>query len=180
MNIVKYTSEYQHLANDFDCGNIVINKFLKGSNALDKTQGITYVLLSDNKDFIIGYYNIGVGRIDMVEKVGDIINYIPMGGTVNINYLAIRSKFQHKKIGILKNGQGFYIGDYLLHDCENRISDISELVGIMFITLNSTEDGFNLYHNRNSYVNFEEDMNTFITERDIDCYRLYKCLDDVL
>lgn len=167
------------MANNFDCGNIVLNNFIKSTDALDKSQGITYVMLTDKKDFIIGYYNISTGRVDLIEQIGESINYMPMGGSININYLAIHSNYQHKKIGTLKNGQSFYLGDFLLHDCEKRIMAIREKVGVMFITLYSTEDGYNLYHNRNSYEGFEEDMNTFINERDFECYKLYKCIDDI-
>lgn len=35
----------------------VETKNLKNGDVLDKDQGITYVLLSDKKDAIIGYYN---------------------------------------------------------------------------------------------------------------------------
>lgn len=98
MDVVKYTSEYERLKNNFECGNIIIDNFLKTGNALDENQGITYVLLSDNKDFIIGYYNIEVGRVDQVEDIGNSVVYRPMGGSVNINYLAIHSKYQGTKI----------------------------------------------------------------------------------
>lgn len=179
MNIVKYSKKYQNLVNNFDCGNIALNNFLNSTNALDKNQGITYILLSDKKDFIIGYYNISAGRVDLIEQIGELVNYVPMGGSVNINYLAIHSDYQHKKIGNLTNGQSFYLGDFLLHDCEKRIMKLKEEVGIMFITLYSTKEGYNLYHNRNSYEDFEVDMNTFISERDIDCFKLYKCIDDI-
>ena len=47
------------------------------------------MMLSDKKDFIIGYYNIEVGRVDQIEIVGNRRIYKPMGGTVNINYLAV-------------------------------------------------------------------------------------------
>ena len=46
-------------------------------------------MLSDKKDFIIGYYNIEVGRVDQIEIVGNHRIYKPMGGTANINYLAV-------------------------------------------------------------------------------------------
>ena len=55
MNIVKYTQEYRHLTKKFKCGNDVIDKFLHDNDALDKNQGITYLLLSDESDFIIGF-----------------------------------------------------------------------------------------------------------------------------
>ncbi len=81
---------------------------------MDPNQGVTYILLSDEKDFIIGYYNIEVSRIDqIIESNKNIL--IPMGGAININYLAIHKNFQHTKIAEVDN-QNIYLGEYLLHD----------------------------------------------------------------
>lgn len=52
MVIEKYTKEYEVLAEKFTCGNFVIDNFLQSGDALDENQGITYVMLSDKKDFI--------------------------------------------------------------------------------------------------------------------------------
>ncbi|WP_320932427.1 hypothetical protein, partial [Hungatella effluvii] len=134
MNIVKYTKEFSELAGKFDCGNSVINRFLISGDALNENQGITYVMLSDQKDFIIGYYNIEVGRVDLAESVGKEIFYKPMGGTVNINYLAIHTNFQGKKVADAGDKK-IYLGDILLNDCEQRILKLREQVGISFITL---------------------------------------------
>lgn len=179
MNITKYTSEYKALKANFSCGNIVIDNFLKSDNALDENQGITYVLLSDKKDAIIGYFNIEVGRVDQIETIGGNILYKPMGGSVNINYLAIDSKYQGTKIAEI-DGKNIYLGDYLLRDCEKRILQLRKAVGIVFITLYSTKQGYHLYHERNSYEIFEDDMSTFVQESDEGCYRLYKCVDDII
>ena len=179
MEIVKYTREYIDLAKKFDCGNSVINKFLKQADALDENQGITYIMLSDKKDFIIGYYNIETGRVDMIENVGDKVLYKPMGGAININYLAIHSKYQGTKIAEVE-GRKIYLGDILLNDCEQKILELRKQVGVCFITLCSTEEGYHLYHDRNSYENFEEDMSTFVQESDKSSYKLYKCVDDIV
>lgn len=179
MNIEKYTSKYEKLAKSFECGNIVIDKFLKNGDALDENQGITYVLLSDNKDFMIGYYNVEVGRVDQVEAIGGTVMYKPMGGSVNINYLAIHSKYQGTKIAEV-DGRKIYLGDYLLRDCEKLVLRLRKEIGIVFITLYSTEQGYHLYHERNSYENFEDDMSTFVQESDQKCYKLYKCVDDIV
>lgn len=179
MNIVKYTSEYEDLAKDFKCGNEVIDKFLHDGSALDENQGITYVLLSDEADFIIGYYNIEVGRVDQIEVIGNKEYYKPMGGAVNINYLAIHNDFQGMMIAKVDNKK-IYLGDFLLRDCEKRILELRRIVGISFITLYSTEEGYHLYHNRNSYENFEDDMSTFVKESDISCQKLYKWVDDII
>ena len=52
MNVKKYTQEYAGLAKQFTCGNAVIDKFLHDGSALDKNRGITYVMLSDEDDYI--------------------------------------------------------------------------------------------------------------------------------
>ena len=179
MNVERYTKEYENLVKDFECGNIIIDNFLRNGNALDENQGITYVLLSDKKDVIIGYYNIEVGRVDQIEDVGDTTIYKPMGGSININYLAIDSSYQGTKIAEI-NGKKIYLGDYLLRDCEKKILKLRKEVGIVFITLYSTEQGYHLYHERNSYEDFEDDMSTFVQESDHKCYKLYKCVDDIV
>lgn len=179
MEVVKYTAEYIDLAEKFDCGNAVINRFLKEADALDENQGITYIMLSDKKDFIIGYYNIEAGRVDMIEEIGEQILYKPMGGAININYLAIHSKYQGIKIAEVE-GRKIYLGDILLNDCEQKILELRKQVGISFITLYSTEEGYHLYHERNSYEDFEEDMRTVVQDSDKSCHKLYKCVDDLV
>jgi len=71
MNIEKYTKKFSPLTEKFDCGNFIINNFIKSGDALDENQGITYIMLSDEKNYIIGYYNISVGRVDQIEVVGN-------------------------------------------------------------------------------------------------------------
>ncbi len=79
---------------------------------MDENQGITYILLSDESDFIIGFYNIEVGRVDLLETVGEEKIYTPMGGSVNINYLAVHSDFQRVKIA--EDGdKKIYLGDII-------------------------------------------------------------------
>ena len=96
--IKKYIKKYENLSKDFECGNIIIDNFLKSGSALDKNQGITYVMLSEKENFLIGYYNIEVGRVDQIENVNGSDRYILMGGAININYLAIHSKYQGTQI----------------------------------------------------------------------------------
>jgi len=173
----KYSIEHKTLAKNFTCGNLVIDNFLRNGDALDENQGITYILLSDDKTFIIGYYNISVGRVDQVVSIGNSIYYIPMGGSVNINYLAIDEKLQHTP---LVDGKKFYYGDYVLRECEKKILNLRSQIGIAFVTLYSTEEGYHLYHDRNCYEDFEDDMSTFVKESNSQCYKLYKWVDDIV
>ena len=177
MSFDKFRKEYIPLAKNFSCGNIVIDSFLNDNSALDRNQGITYVLLSDDKDFIIGYYNISVGRVDQIETIGNSVRYIPMGGSVNINYLAVDSRLQHTPLSEEKK---FYYGDYILRECEKKILQLRKEIGIAFVTLYSTEEGYHMYHDRNCYEDFEDDMSTFVEETNEYCYKLYKWVDDIV
>lgn len=179
MEIQKFTNEYIDLVKDFDCGNLVINNFLKNGSALDENRGITYIMLADKNDFIIGYYNIEAGRVDQIESLDGKNYFMPMGASVNINYLAIHSKYQGIQIAEI-NDQKIYLGDLLLRDCEKRILTLRQQVGICFVTLCSTEEGYHLYHERNGYEDFEDDMNVIVQESDVIGYKLYKCVDDIV
>jgi hypothetical protein len=179
LNVKKYTRELSFLVNKFACTNIKIEKFIKSSDALDPNQGITYLFLSDDDDFIIGYYNISVNKIDLKYQVGDMMYYEPMGGSININYFAIHEKF-HKSIGINEGNRIMYFSDLLLDDCEQKIKSIRNEVGVQYITLYSTDQGYYLYNGRNDYLDFEDDMSVTIQESDQKCYKLYKIIDDLI
>ncbi|MBP3568241.1 MAG: hypothetical protein J6K04_03645 [Lachnospiraceae bacterium] len=179
MNIVKYTKEYADLAKEFSCGNAVIDKFLYDGSALDVNRGITYVMLSDESDCIIGYYNIENGRVDRIDTIGDNDVFELMGGAININYLAVKSSLQGTLI-VQDGDNKIYLGDLLLRDCEKRILDLREQTGISFVTVCSTDEGYHLYHVRNGYEDFEEDMSTVVQESDLRCHKLYKCVDDIV
>ncbi|MBP3578795.1 MAG: N-acetyltransferase [Lachnospiraceae bacterium] len=179
MNIKKYTKDYEKLANSFSCGNTVIDNFLHDGSALDVNRGITYIMLSDEEDFIIGYYNIENGRVDRIDTVDNQDIYELMGGSININYLAVHSSFQRKLVA--QNGNNkIYLGDLLLHDCEERILQLRNQTGISFVTVCSTNEGYHLYHVRNGFEDFEDDMNTVIQENELNCHKLYKVVDDII
>lgn len=136
-----------------------------------------YAKMVNDSSAINGDYNIEVGRLDRIEAVGKNVYYKPKGGTVSINYLAIHSKYQGIKIAEYE-GKKIYLGDYLLRDCEKRILDLRSHVGISFVTIYSTQQGYHLYHKRNGYVYFEEDMSNFVSESDKTCFKLYKWVDE--
>lgn len=176
MKIIKYTKEYKSIAKKFSCGNIVIDNVLKSNTALDPNFGKTYILLSDDGIDIIGYYNIATGNVSRLDHVGDYDIYSAMGSAVHINYLGVDEKYQHTE---LIPGSHFYFGDYLLRDCEAKIVALRDEVGIQFITLSSTKEGYHMYHDRNDYECFEEDMLIFVEDSDVGCTNLYKCIDAI-
>jgi hypothetical protein len=177
--IEKYTNELRPLSIKFSSGNIAIDNFLSSDDALDKTIGITYVLLDEERTRIIGYFNISVSRIDEIRLQNGEVTYHPLGGAAKINYLAVDSKFQHQLLYQTNNGDKKYIGDYLLGQCEQKIWDIHNDIGIAFIYLSSTKEGYHMYRDRNFYEDLEDDMNVAKNDKDLTCKDLYKYIDDL-
>lgn len=163
------------LASRFRSDNIVIDNFIKSEKALDANLGVTYLLIDD--DELLGFYNIGVGQINSIVSINGTSYYALMGGAVYINYLALDKGYQHT---LLIKDSHFYYGDYLLRKCERKILALRKCIGASFIVVHSTPEGYRLYHDRNDYEDFEEDMNSFVQESDKSCYRLYKCIDDLI
>lgn len=174
MEFIKLTNENHHLVNTFDCKNTVINNFLKSENALDLNQGVTYILLNDTKNEVIGFYNIGISRIDQVQTIGRNTYSTYMCGAAVINYLALDSSLQHTYIE-----EGYSYGDYLLTCCEDKLLSLRNQIGFTFIAISSTQEGLHLYRDKHDYEEFEEDMSIVVQESDKQCVKLYKWVDDL-
>ncbi|WP_330637123.1 hypothetical protein, partial [Faecalicatena fissicatena] len=69
------------------------------------------------------------------------------------------------------------LSDILLDDCMSRIEEIRRNhLGFMFVTLNSTKEGYSLYL-RNGFENLEEDMHFTADESETECTPMYLCID---
>ena len=160
---VFFTKDIQdRYSKNFDCGNPALTAFLKNYDALDISFGKTYVMLKGND--IVGYYNISAGCIDTE-------NSIRMGGSVYINCLAVDKRYQKIKCGER------YISDALLADCLNRTIDLREnVLGFAFVTLASTDEGYNLYE-RNGFFPLEDDMKISKNMSEKTCIPMYFPLD---
>lgn len=161
---VRFTKELQKMSQSFDCGNQALSSFLKSYEALDDFFGKTYVMLG-NQNTIIGYYNISTGHIENEAN-------IRIGGTVYINCLAIDRKYQKKKLGSAR-----YYSDILFGDCLQRMIDLRDnYIGFAFLTLSSTDEGYNLY-SRNGFCELETDMKMAKNTGEDTCIPMYLPLD---
>ena len=144
---VPYTKELQEQYSlKFDCENEALNAFLRSYDAIDPLLGKTYVIISG--DSIFGYYNISTGDIEDE-------NGFCMGGSIYINYLALDKEYHHI---MYDENERLYASDFLLGDCFNRVMYLQgNYIGFTFITLSSTDEGYELYK-RNGFEELEEDM----------------------
>ncbi len=173
LNVVLYDASLQKLASSFQSGNAYLDQFLKGSKALDDAFGKTYVYLSDNREKIIGYYNLGVGYI---EQLDDGMR-VKLGGAVHINCFALDEKYQGLVQDETEEGVKIKLSDFLLVECMERIEKIREKhIGFSFVTLNSTKEGYHLYQ-RNGFEELETDMSFSNEKSEEKCNSMYMAID---
>lgn len=175
LNVKKYSEQYRSLAQNFDSGNSHLNHFLQHLESLDSSIGTTYVLLSDNDDSIIGFYNIGMGNLDIIECGVR----IKMGGAVHINGFALDINYHGLVQETLENDITINLSDFLLIDCINRIKEIRQNnIGFAFITLSATKEGYSLYK-RNGFEELEDDMKFSFNIDEKECIPMYYSMDFV-
>lgn len=179
LNVVPLTQDLLPFAESFSSGNKYIDGFLKnGDFSLDVNIGTTYVFLSSSKKEIVGFYNLGMSSLDQLQEVNGRLIRSRMGGAVNINYFALDERYHRQIKGQLPSGTNIYLSDLLLDECFERIEQITQqYIGATFITLNSTNEGLNLY-TRNGFERLEEDMSFTMEESDHDCIQLYKWIHE--
>ncbi|SCG87913.1 Uncharacterised protein [uncultured Clostridium sp.] len=168
---IPYNKELQKYSQYFKSGNRHIDSFLKDSVSLEKWFGKTYIWFEDEQ--IIGYYNIGVGYI----RSNEYPNY-KIGGAIHLNYFAIDETCRHYIEETLPNGTILKSSDWLMLDLKKRVNDIRDNhVGFSFITLNSTEQGKNLYL-RSDFENMEDEGLSFDYKDDENsCVPMFYTLD---
>lgn len=167
---VPYTSDYVSLATSFRCGNESIDKFLCDSLALEKWFGKTYVWIENNE--IVGFYNIGVGYV----RDTDYSNY-KIGGAIHLNYFAINCSYRNTFNTELSDNVLLKTSDWLMDDLLRRVEYIrNHHLGFSFITLNSTDYGYNLYK-RTGFEELEDGLEFDNKDDEDDCIAMYLPLD---
>lgn len=169
INVQIMDADLQRLASSFYCGNQQIDGFIRSSLALDDGFGKTFVLLSDDKQTIVGFFNIAAGSVDQVDNYGR----TKMGSAIHINELAVHIKYQG-----LKLENNIRPSDVLLEYCLFIVNYIRQnLLGCSFVTLQATDAGKSLY-DRHGFFELESDMQvTKIVDKEYGCTPMYLPLD---
>ena len=86
----KYNENLLELATTFKSGNEFLDQFIQSKESLNDGLGKTFVWIDEKRESIIGYYNIGVGYIDMLD--GD--DKYKIGGSIHLNFFALDEKYR--------------------------------------------------------------------------------------
>ena len=168
-----FTKNMQKLANNFCSGNNFLDQFIKSYDALNDGIGKTFVWINEDRTEIIGYYNIGVGYIDMYN--GD--NKYKIGGSIHLNFFALDTKYRGV-ISSYSSGQALKVSDFLFSDFMNKVFYLrNNYIGFSFVTLAATDEGKSLYK-RHFFEELDADLHFSLKDDEKGCIPMYLALDE--
>lgn len=173
VNTEIFTADIANLANNFSSGNEFLDQFLQSADAFNNAIGKTFVWVNEKRTEIIGYYNIGVGYIDMYN--GD--EKYKVGGSIHLNFFALNEKYRGIILGRKKDGTAIKVSDQLFADFMQKVFILrEEYIGFSFVTLAATDEGYSLYK-RNYFEDLEEDFHFSFKDDEKGCRPMYLALD---
>lgn len=169
---VLLTKENAYLAKDFHSGNDFLDTFIKSDDAFNDSLGKTFIWIDESHNTIYGYYNIGVGYIDMYD--GN--DKYKIGGAIHLNFFAVNEQYRGIVYGS-KNGVPQKVSDNLFDDFMERVIYLrNNHVGFSFVTLASTEEGYSLYK-RHYFEDLDYDLHFSFKDDEKGCKPMYLALD---
>lgn len=173
VNTEIYTSANRELAKTFSSGNNFLDEFLRSPDAFNDGIGKTFVWINEKRTEIIGYYNIGVGYIDMYN--GN--DKYKVGGAIHLNFFALDNKYRGVVIGKRDDGKDVRVSDQLFYDFMQKVFSLRQnYIGFSFVTLAATEEGYSLYK-RNFFEELEADFHFSFKDDEKGCIPMYLALD---
>lgn len=121
---------------------------------------------------MIGFYNITTADMEYLDNQ----KRYKAAGAIHINMLGVDMSYQGI-VGYDVAHHPLVFADYLLNDCIQRAENLrSKHLGFSFITLSSTQQGYDLY-TRNGFINANEDLSFSVMQGNELCTPMYYCFD---
>jgi hypothetical protein len=151
-NRIRMTAELKSLAQDFDCGNEVMNRYLK-EQSFDDSKATTFIIKDNDTDAVICYYSLSCSGLVVNTNNGNKFNIYP---SVEIKMFAVDEKYQH--IPQSAEPDSCSLSDMLLYEVIAHINDFTENeCGADKIILYSVPKAESFY-SRNMFCRFEDYM----------------------
>lgn len=149
-NIIRFTDKDINLVQDFNCGNEVINDYLK-EEACNDTKATTFIIVNNANSQIIAYYSLNCSGF-----VIDNGNNFTIYPAVEIKMFAIDEKYQH--IPYSTNREDGNLSDTLFDNVIGYIYSFTDnCCGADKVILYSVPNAENFYK-RNGFKRFENFM----------------------
>ncbi len=170
------SSNLKDKCNQFNCGHLPINTYLKNQALVDAISGngVTYLAINKVDNSIVAYYTVAASLIPYI----DITNYgdeeepyfdhnIHGYRALEITMFAVSTKYQDKFI------EGNLISSLILHQAIGNIYDLAtQSIGAKFIILYSVPDAIEFYK-RNRFQFLKEYMIPIKHIESEDCTPMY-------
>jgi GNAT superfamily N-acetyltransferase len=125
-----------HQSIDFDCGNDVLNDWLKKRALKNQASGASRTFVICNKGRVVGYYALSSGSVERLEAPKAIARNMPQ--TIPVMLLG--------RLAIDRDAQGQGLGAALLKDALLRVLSVAKNVGVRAILVHAiSEDAKRFY-----------------------------------
>ena len=120
-----------HLFDEFDCGEAVLNDWLKRRAGANQLSGAsrTFVVVDQNQR-IFGYYAMSAGAVSHQMATSSVRRNMP--DPVPVMVLA--------RLAVDKRAQGIKLGSYLLQDAVNRAVVVSHNAGVRALLVHALHE----------------------------------------
>ncbi|MEK3879781.1 N-acetyltransferase [Paenibacillus sp. FSL M7-0420] len=151
-------SSHQSVIESFDCGKVLVNNFLKEEALkLNDVNLVKTRLYFDEDHNFIGFFSLFNESVSVMKSKRTQQQWIDIEDQKNI-FPAIRLHF----LGVNQKYQKIGLGEYLLFEAIYAAKDISEISGCTFVTLETEDDCYQFYENRDFvYLRKNERNNKF-------------------
>ena len=164
---LRLTIEEKESVQSFNCGNEVINDYLK-NKACDDTQAVTFIVKDMDSSEVICYYSLSCSGLILEHGHANKITVYP---AVEIKMFAIDEKYQH--LPYSEDADEGNLSDMLFSDVISYIYDFTDnQCGADKIILYSVPDARSFYI-RNGFCEFREFMKPSESWFTDDCEPMY-------
>ncbi|MGL5637974.1 MAG: hypothetical protein ACRCZO_02935 [Cetobacterium sp.] len=181
INLLSESTEF--LIDDFDCGNLYINDYLK-SKALFSDDTKTYLIINKTKENfeseykkVLGFFSLTCSAIKYSPNEGKTINNFP---AIELKYFALDIKFQGLQYDSDLDDpfDPFNFSDVMFGEILKKCKYIkNNILGAKYLTLYSVPESVSFYK-RQYMEDFNQYMESNNNKEIIDCVPMFMSLNE--
>jgi GNAT superfamily N-acetyltransferase len=156
----------KHNRNNFDCGNELLNNYLKNQASQDVKRKLSacFVLIENNTNNILGYYTLSNNSIPLSNFSEQIQKKLPK------SYTSIPTTLLGR-LAIDKKHQGKGIGKILLIDALKRSYDNSLEMGSFAVVVDPIDEAAEKFYEKYDFIKLPDSEKMFIATKTL--YELF-------
>lgn len=150
----------KHNRNEFDCGQELLNNYLKNQAGQDIKRKLSacFVIAEKETNNIQGYYTLSNNSIPLSHFPEYIQKKLP------ISYVSIPTTLLGR-LAIDKNSQGKGLGKILLLDAFKRSYEISREIGSFAVVVDPIDRGAEMFYEKYDFIKLPDSEKMFIATK---------------